>query len=76
MQDFFGLAAGPRLGGAPLLLHLWAPNKRAEQVTADLARFWREHYPAMHKRLSRRYPKHHWPADPSRAKAVRLARYA
>jgi ATP-dependent helicase HrpB len=72
MQDFFGLDEGPALGGEPLILHLWAPNRRAEQVTRDLAGFWREHYPAMHKRLSRRYPKHHWPEVPARAKAVRL----
>ncbi len=74
MQDFFGLAEGPRLGGEPLVLHLWAPNRRAEQVTRDLAGFWREHYPSLHKRLSRRYPKHFWPAQPATAPAVRLAR--
>ncbi len=74
MQDFFGLNDGPTLFGEPLVLHLWAPNRRAEQVTRDLARFWSEHYPTMFKRLSRRYAKHHWPSDPSRAKAVRLKR--
>lgn len=72
MQDFFGLAEGPKLGSEPLVLHLWAPNRRAEQVTRDLAGFWREHYPAMFKRLSRRYPKHHWPERPAQAKPVRL----
>lgn len=72
MQDFFGLAEGPRLGSEPLVVHLWAPNRRAEQVTRDLAGFWREHYPALFKRLSRRYPKHHWPERPREARAVRL----
>ncbi len=75
MQDFFGLAKGPDLAGAPLVVHLWAPNRRAEQVTRDLESFWREHYPVMFKRLSRRYPRHHWPTDPVRAKAVRLKRH-
>ena len=74
MQDFFGLAEGPTVAAEPLILHLWAPNRRAEQVTRDLKGFWREHYPAMYKRLSRRYPKHHWPQDPVHAKAVRLKR--
>src|SRR5207248_1845298 len=38
LQDFFGAAEGPRVGGGavPLVLHLLAPNGRAVQVTTDL----------------------------------------
>ena len=67
MQDFFGLADGPSAGGAPIVLHLLAPNKRAVQVTTDLAGFWQRHYPAIKKQLSREYPRHDWPDDPRNA---------
>jgi ATP-dependent helicase HrpB len=70
LQDFFGLADGPRLAGGrvPLVLHLLAPNQRAVQVTTDLAGFWERHYPALRRELMRRYPKHSWPEDPLRAR--------
>jgi ATP-dependent helicase HrpB len=75
LQDFFGMAAGPRVGGEPLVLELWAPNKRPVQVTRDLAGFWSQHYPALRRQLSRRYPKHAWPEDPLHATPpVRRAR--
>jgi ATP-dependent helicase HrpB len=65
LQDFFGLAAGPVLGGrVPLVLHLLAPNQRAVQVTTDLSGFWSRHYPAIRKELMRQYPRHSWPDDP------------
>jgi ATP-dependent helicase HrpB len=70
LQDFFGLAEGPRLakGRVPVVLHLLAPNQRAVQVTTDLAGFWTRHYPAIAKELRRKYPKHAWPDDPRTAK--------
>lgn len=74
LQDFYGMAQGPQLGGAPLVLSLWAPNKRPVQVTSDLGGFWERHYPALRRQLMRRYPKHHWPEDPRRAQAKRLTR--
>jgi ATP-dependent helicase HrpB len=66
LQDFFGLAEGPRIvgGRVPLVLHLQAPNRRAVQVTSDLSGFWQRHYPDLRKQLKRRYPKHRWPEDP------------
>jgi ATP-dependent helicase HrpB len=65
LQDFFGMRAGPAVcrGRVPLTLHLLAPNHRAVQVTADLAGFWRNHYPALRRELGRRYPRHAWPED-------------
>jgi ATP-dependent helicase HrpB len=68
LQDFFGLRAGPSIvdGAVPLVLHLLAPNKRAVQVTSDLARFWEVHYPSIRRELGRRYPRHAWPEDPQR----------
>jgi ATP-dependent helicase HrpB len=65
LQDFFGMRAGPTVGGGrvPLTLHLLAPNGRAVQVTRDLASFWTQHYPALRRELGRRYPRHAWPED-------------
>jgi ATP-dependent helicase HrpB len=70
LQDFFGMAVGPSVGGGrvPVVLHLLAPNKRPVQVTTDLAGFWERHYPALRRELSRKYPKHAWPEDPRAAK--------
>ncbi len=66
VQDFFGLDATPRVanGTVPLLLHLLAPNGRPQQVTNDLASFWKNTYPVVRKELRGRYPKHRWPEDP------------
>lgn len=69
LQDFFGSTEGPSVarGQVPLVLHLLAPNRRAVQVTTDLAGFWERHYPEQRRALMRRYPKHSWPEDPRTA---------
>jgi ATP-dependent helicase HrpB len=66
LQDFFGMAEGPKVAGgkASLVLHLLAPNKRAVQVTSDLSGFWAKHYPSIRRELARKYPRHAWPEDP------------
>jgi len=73
IQDFFGCIDGPLVGGGrvPIVLHLLAPNGRDVQVTADLAGFWKRHYPAIRRELSRRYPRHKWPEDPLAGGAAR-----
>jgi ATP-dependent helicase HrpB len=65
LQDFFGMQTGPRIcgGRVALTLHLLAPNRRAVQVTSDLAGFWQRHYPEIRRELKRRYPRHAWPED-------------
>jgi len=70
LQDFFGTRAVPALGPGrvALTVHLLAPNGRAVQVTRDLENFWTQHYPALRRQLSRRYPKHAWPEDGATAK--------
>lgn len=65
LQDFLGTKVSPRAGGVPIVLHLLAPNKRAVQVTTDLAGFWERHYPSIRKELMRKYPRHAWPEDTS-----------
>ena len=64
LQDFFGMRESPKIGGAPVVVHLLAPNRRPVQVTSDLAGFWERLYPQVRKELSRRYPKHKWPEKP------------
>ncbi len=65
LQDFFGCVDTPTVasGRLPLTLHLLAPNRRAVQITRDLAGFWRRGYPELRRQLSRRYPRHAWPED-------------
>ncbi|MBK9312681.1 MAG: ATP-dependent helicase HrpB [Acidobacteria bacterium] len=69
LQDFFGMTTGPRIadGRVPLVLHLLAPNQRPLQITTDLAGFWQRVYPQVRRELSRRYPRHQWPENPSGA---------
>ncbi|MDX1927550.1 MAG: ATP-dependent helicase HrpB [Pirellulaceae bacterium] len=66
IQEFFGLADTPRVAGGrvPLLLHLLAPNMRCQQITDDLASFWKNTYSVVRKELRARYPKHAWPENP------------
>jgi ATP-dependent helicase HrpB len=76
LQEVFGLAATPRIGGGtvPLVFKLLSPAMRPVQVTRDLASFWRNAYAEVRKDLRGRYPKHHWPEDPLSAAPVRGAR--
>lgn len=69
LQDFFGMKTGPTIaeGRQAVVLQLLAPNRRAVQITTDLASFWQSAYPQLRKELSRRYPKHAWPEDPRQA---------
>jgi ATP-dependent helicase HrpB len=69
IQEMFGLAATPRLGGGrvPLVLALLAPNQRPVQITDDLGSFWRTTYVQVRAELRGRYPRHAWPDDPMRA---------
>lgn len=73
IQEVFSWQQTPRIaaGRIPLLLHLLAPSMRPQQITDDLASFWRVGYAEVKKELKRRYPKHSWPDDPTRAPATR-----
>ncbi len=76
MQELFGVAETPRVAGGrvPVLLHLLAPNRRPQQVTDDLASFWRNVYPRVRRELRARYPRHSWPEDPAAADPERRPR--
>ena len=66
LQEMFGLADTPRIGGGrvPLTLHLLSPAHRPLQVTRDLAGFWRTSYFDVRREMRGRYPKHDWPDEP------------
>lgn len=66
LQELFGLADTPRIGGGrvPLTIQLLSPARRPVQVTKDLASFWRSGYFEVRKDLLGRYPKHYWPDNP------------
>jgi ATP-dependent helicase HrpB len=76
LQEVFGLAATPAVGGGrvPLTLQLLSPAHRPVQVTKDLASFWARGYAEVKKELKGRYPKHYWPDDPTTAVATARVR--
>jgi ATP-dependent helicase HrpB len=62
IQELYGVTQTPAiaLGRVPVLVHILTPGMKPVQITQDLARFWREHYPGIKSELQRRYPKHEW----------------
>jgi ATP-dependent helicase HrpB len=73
IQEVFSWQQTPRLaaGRVALRMHLLSPGMRPQQVTEDLASFWRTGYAEVRKELKRRYPKHSWPEDPLTAAPTR-----
>jgi ATP-dependent helicase HrpB len=76
MQEVFGLAATPRIGGGavPVTFKLLSPAHRPLQVTRDLASFWRNAYIEVRKDMRGRYPRHYWPENPIEAEPTRRAK--
>jgi len=76
LQELFGLAETPRVGGGrvPVVLELLSPAHRPVQVTRDLAGFWRSSYFEVRREMRGRYPKHSWPDDPTTAVATARAK--
>ena len=76
IQELFGVCETPRICGnrVPLVIHILGPNHRPQQITKDLASFWKTTYPRIQKELRRRYPKHAWPDNPHAIKKNRSKR--
>ncbi len=74
VQDLFGLDSHPCVAGGrlPIVLELLSPADRPLQVTSDLPGFWAGSWSEVRKEMAGRYPKHHWPTDPSKAVPKRL----
>lgn len=76
LQEMFGCRENPAVaeGRLPLTVELLSPARRPVQITADLANFWHNSYPAVKKDLAGRYPRHPWPDDPLNAEATARAK--
>ena len=76
LQEVFGLATTPRIGGGavPVTFKLLSPAQRPVQITRDLAGFWKSSYLDVRKEMRGRYPRHHWPENPLAAAPSRGAR--
>jgi ATP-dependent helicase HrpB len=67
VQEVFGLAQHPTVGGVPLTLSLLSPAHRPIQTTKDLPGFWKGSWKDVRAEMRGRYPKHVWPEDPASA---------
>ncbi|WP_395671832.1 ATP-dependent helicase HrpB [Phenylobacterium sp.] len=65
VQEVFGLAEHPTVGGIPLTLSLLSPAHRPIQTTKDLPGFWKGSWKDVRSDMRGRYPKHVWPEDPA-----------
>jgi ATP-dependent helicase HrpB len=76
MQEVFGLAATPRIGGGTVAVTftLLSPGRKPLQITRDLASFWRNAYVEVRKDMRGRYPRHYWPENPLEAEPTRRAK--
>jgi ATP-dependent helicase HrpB len=76
MQEVFGLATTPRIGGGRVAVtfRLLSPAQRPLQVTRDLASFWGNAYAEVRKDMRGRYPRHYWPENPLEAEPTRGVR--
>ncbi|WP_265561707.1 ATP-dependent helicase HrpB [Sphingomicrobium arenosum] len=68
-QALYGLSNHPMVGTTPLVLSLTSPAGRPIQTTTDLPAFWSGSWADVAKEMRGRYPKHHWPDDPTAAVA-------
>ncbi len=67
VQEVYGLADHPTVGGRPLILSLLSPAHRPIQTTQDLPGFWKGSWKDVRTEMRGRYPKHVWPEDPAAA---------
>lgn len=67
VQEVYGLAEHPTVGGVPLTLSLLSPAHRPIQTTKDLPGFWKGSWKDVRTDMRGRYPKHVWPEDPASA---------
>lgn len=65
VQEVFGLAQHPAVGGVPITMSLLSPGHRPIQTTKDLPGFWKGSWKDVRSDMRGRYPKHVWPEDPA-----------
>ena len=76
LQECFGMTDTPTVndGRVPVLMELLSPGFKPVQLTSDLRSFWQTTYFDVRKELRRRYPKHAWPEDPTKASPTKGVR--
>lgn len=76
VQELFGLARHPSIGGGrlPLTLELLSPAHRPIQTTRDLPGFWAGSWTDVRAAMRGRYPRHPWPENPAEADPTRRAK--
>ncbi|QRZ13526.1 ATP-dependent helicase HrpB [Paracoccus methylovorus] len=67
LQELFGLARHPVIGGRPLRITMLSPGGKPIAVTTDLPGFWTGGYGEVRKDMRGRYPRHPWPENPLEA---------
>ena len=67
LQELFGLARHPVVGGRPLRITMLSPGAKVIAVTTDLPGFWAGGYADVRKDMRGRYPRHPWPENPLEA---------
>ena len=67
VQEVFGLATHPSVGGSPITMSLLSPGHRPIQTTQDLPGFWKGSWRDVRADMRGRYPRHLWPEDPASA---------
>ncbi len=68
-QDLYGTAVHPTIanGRIPVTVEVLSPAGRPIQITGDLPGFWNGSWVVVRREMAARYPRHHWPADPTTA---------
>lgn len=76
VQELYGVKSHPTIGHPPLPLaiEMVSPANRPVQKTADLPGFWQNSYKDVRKDMRARYPRHHWPEDPTTATPMERTR--
>ena len=64
LQELFGLARHPVVGGRALRISMLSPGGKPVAVTTDLPGFWAGSYADVRKDMRGRYPRHPWPENP------------
>jgi len=67
LQELFGLARHPVIGGRALRIQMLSPGGKPIAVTTDLPGFWTGSYAEVRKDMRGRYPRHPWPENPLEA---------
>ena len=68
-QDLYGTTVHPTIanGRIPVTVEVLSPAGRPIQITGDLPGFWTGSWTAVRREMATRYPRHHWPDDPTTA---------